>query len=120
MSEPTDNQTTPEELYEYIVECLRKSLEPPTRDTIRRARETLLNQIDESTADYVKVAQSRGVKFDSGLTLDVQFRYNRDLEVWEFVKLTQSGEIELPKPLKFVATKFLVDEKFWQNEDETD
>lgn len=106
---PEDNEKlmTAEEMMEHVTECIRKGLEPPTRDRIRRAREGLLAQADEAMAVQLENMDHFNVIVNKAeLLMDVQFRYNVDLKVWEFVELSQSSEITLPHPIKFVRFKF--------------
>ena len=105
---PRDGATATEaeidEMVQQVAENIRTLLSPATRERVRGARETSLNQLDDAAAKLVEIGQQFAVGIED-LVLTAEFRYDKDLKVWTLGTATCKANTTIP----YATTKFSVD-----------
>lgn len=105
---PRDNVTTIDdeidELVQQVAKGIRTLMSPMTREWVRGARKTFLDQLDDTAAKLIEIGQQSAVGMED-LVLTAEFRYNKELKVWAFNTATCKANTTMP----YDTTEFSVD-----------
>lgn len=105
---PRDGATVTEAeidaMVQQVAKDIRTLLSPATRERVRGARKTLLDQLDDTAAKLVEIGQQFAVGMED-LVLTAEFHYNKDLKVWAFSTATCKANTTVP----YDTTKLSVD-----------
>lgn len=100
---------------------LNKDLQPPTKDSVAADNKRWLAVMEEGMQTRFNLFNHFNILDqieDQTVEMIIKFRYDPELEVGKFVSVAEQFKYTLPKPLKFLRGRYIVDNKFGKDEKE--